>query len=37
MTLAELAACGDVGDRPAGPREIAARLPEVLVREGATG
>jgi 8-oxo-dGTP pyrophosphatase MutT (NUDIX family) len=36
VTLAELAACGDLGTALTGPREVATRIPEVLVREGAT-
>ena len=35
VTLAELAACGDLGTALTGPREVATRIPEVLVREGA--
>ncbi|MGO8884182.1 MAG: NUDIX hydrolase [Streptosporangiaceae bacterium] len=35
VTLAELAACGDVETALAGPREVAPRIPEVLIREGA--
>jgi hypothetical protein len=36
VTLAELAACGDVATALAGPRQVAPRIPEVLIREGAT-
>jgi 8-oxo-dGTP pyrophosphatase MutT (NUDIX family) len=36
VTLAELAACGDVTTALAGPRQVAPRIPEVLIREGAT-
>ena len=36
VTLAELAACGDVPTALAGPRQVAPRIPEVLIREGAT-
>ncbi|HEX3488926.1 MAG TPA: NUDIX hydrolase [Streptosporangiaceae bacterium] len=35
VTLAELAACGDLATILTGPREVATRIPEVLVREGA--
>jgi 8-oxo-dGTP pyrophosphatase MutT (NUDIX family) len=35
VTLAELAACGDVDSALAGPRQVAPRIPEVLMREGA--
>lgn len=35
VTLAELAACGDVITALAGPRQVAPRIPEVLIREGA--
>lgn len=35
VTLAELAACGDVGTALAGPRQVVPRIPELLMREGA--
>ncbi|HBW21120.1 MAG TPA: NUDIX hydrolase [Actinobacteria bacterium] len=35
VTLAELARCGDVETALAGPRLVAPRIPEVLLREGA--
>jgi 8-oxo-dGTP pyrophosphatase MutT (NUDIX family) len=35
VTLAELAACGDLDTVLSGPREVAPRIPEVLVRQGA--
>jgi 8-oxo-dGTP pyrophosphatase MutT (NUDIX family) len=35
VTLAELASCGDLDTALAGPREVAPRIPEVLLREGA--
>ena len=35
VTLAELASCGDLDAALAGPREVALRIPEVLLREGA--
>ncbi|SRR6185437_782078 len=36
VTLAELAACGDLPTALTGPRDVATRIPEVLIREGAT-
>jgi 8-oxo-dGTP pyrophosphatase MutT (NUDIX family) len=36
VTLAELAACGDLPTALTGPRDVATRIPEVLTREGAT-
>jgi 8-oxo-dGTP pyrophosphatase MutT (NUDIX family) len=35
VTLAELAACGDVDSALSGPRQVAPRIPEVLLRQGA--
>jgi 8-oxo-dGTP pyrophosphatase MutT (NUDIX family) len=35
VTLTELAACGDVAAALSGPREVAPRIPEVLLRDGA--
>jgi hypothetical protein len=35
VTLAELAACGDLETVLSGPRQVLPRIPEVLVREGA--
>lgn len=35
VTLAELAACGDMATALAGQREVPVRIPEVLMREGA--
>jgi 8-oxo-dGTP pyrophosphatase MutT (NUDIX family) len=35
VSLAELAACGDVRMALTGPREVAPRIPEILMREGA--
>ena len=35
VTLAELAACGDVDTALAGPRQVVPRIPELLMREGA--
>jgi 8-oxo-dGTP pyrophosphatase MutT (NUDIX family) len=35
VTLAELAACGDLTAALAGPRQVVPRIPEVLMREGA--
>ena len=36
VSLAELAACGDLDTALAGPRQVVPRIPEVLIREGAT-
>jgi 8-oxo-dGTP pyrophosphatase MutT (NUDIX family) len=36
VTLAELAACGNLESALAGSRQVMARIPEVLMREGAT-
>lgn len=36
VTLAELSACGDLPTALTGPRDVATRIPEVLIREGAT-
>jgi hypothetical protein len=35
VSLAELAVCGDVDAALSGPREVAPRIPEVLMRQGA--
>jgi 8-oxo-dGTP pyrophosphatase MutT (NUDIX family) len=35
VSLAELAACGDLATALDGPRELVPRIPEVLIREGA--
>ncbi len=35
VTLAELASCGDVATALDGPRQVVARIPEILLREGA--
>jgi 8-oxo-dGTP pyrophosphatase MutT (NUDIX family) len=35
VTLAELAACGDLDSALSGPRQVAPRIPEILMREGA--
>ncbi|HEY2553129.1 MAG TPA: NUDIX hydrolase [Streptosporangiaceae bacterium] len=35
VSLAELAACGDVQTALAGPRQVVPRIPELLMREGA--
>jgi 8-oxo-dGTP pyrophosphatase MutT (NUDIX family) len=35
VTLAELASCGDVVTALGGPRQVVARIPEILLREGA--
>jgi 8-oxo-dGTP pyrophosphatase MutT (NUDIX family) len=35
VTLAELAACGDLDSALSGPRKVAPRIPEILMREGA--
>jgi 8-oxo-dGTP pyrophosphatase MutT (NUDIX family) len=35
VSLAELAACGDVDTALTGPRQVVPRIPEVLIKEGA--